>query len=146
MIAVMITDGCRPEEAESCALTHSGEGMDEYVARHGWHFSERAAGYAASLMETRDGKPLSPLTAEEVDAMLTAQGVKLRRKEGHDRVYVANMAKADFWKSSIEDERHLAMYVRDVVDDVDAPEGHIFRRWLSDIKARGAEVNWDELA
>lgn len=44
-----------------------------------------------------------------------------------------------------EDERHLALYVKDVVDDPDAEDGTVFNRWLADCDTRGEAVDWEGL-
>lgn len=128
-------------------ITDDGGCRAEYLLRHGWHFSPAAERFAASLMERRNAKggveAIEPFTAEEVDETLNAQGVTLERPKGCDRVYVANMCKADYWKSSIEDAKHLALFIKDTIDDPDAPEGHVFRRWLADIEAKGVEADWE---
>ena len=38
---------------------------------------------------------------------------------------------------SIEDEKHLCMMVKDIVDDYDQRDGFIFNRWLSDMDTNG---------
>lgn len=58
---------------------------------------------------------------------------------------VANMGKADLLKSSITDEQHLALYVKDVVDDVDAGDGEIMREWDAKMTSRGIAVDWEEI-
>lgn len=85
------------------------------------------------------------LDKDDVDEMLTAQGVKLDNAIGLDYVYVANMAKADYWKSCIEDDKHLALFVKDTVDDADAADGQIMRRWYADMVAQGQPIEWEEL-
>ena len=55
------------------------------------------------------------------------------------------MVKADFWKSSIEDEAHLAKMVKDIIDDADNEGGNLFRRWLADADANGFVIDWDEI-
>lgn len=47
-------------------------------------------------------------------------GIKLENDSGYDACYVANMCKADYYKRSIADEAHLALFVKDYIDDVDA--------------------------
>lgn len=85
------------------------------------------------------------LTKEDTDMLLTAQGVKLEHAIGLDYVYVANMAKADYWKSSIEDDKHLALFIKDTIDDTDAADGQVMRRWYADMVARGYPIEWGEL-
>ncbi len=121
--------------------------MSAYETKNGRHFNERLLNYATAKMRAKDketGKERSivPYSKADVDDMLTRHGVKLDRKCGLDYVYVANMAKADFWRSSIEDERHLALYVKDVIDDCDAEETSVFDRWAA---SAGDDIPWEEL-
>ena len=62
-----------------------------------------------------------------------------------EAVYVANMCKADFLGSSIIDEGHLALYVKDVIDDVDGYDGLVFNRWYADTVRKGIPVDWSEV-
>lgn len=59
-------------------------------------------------------------------------------------VYVANMCKADFLGSSIDDERHLCLYVKDVIDDPDGYDGLVFNRWYADMCRQGIPIDWHE--
>jgi hypothetical protein len=55
------------------------------------------------------------------------------------------MCKADFLGSSVPDEHYLALYVKDVIDDVDAPDGLVFNRWYADISYMGIAIDWEEM-
>lgn len=125
-------------------------GVEAFISKHGDHFNEKLLGYATGMMRRKDGtgreRAIVPFSKAEVDGILERNGVTIDKSCGLDYVYVANMAKADFWKSSIDDERHLALYIKDVIDDVDAPEGHVLRRWAADMEAMEMDVNWEELA
>jgi hypothetical protein len=55
------------------------------------------------------------------------------------------MCKADFLGSSIKDERHLALYIKDVIDDVDAEDGLVFNRWYADMSYTGIAIDWEEM-
>ena len=61
---------------------------------------------------------ITPYTKETVENLLKANNVKLDSDFGYDAVYVANMAKADFYGSSISDDAHLAKFIKDYLDDV----------------------------
>lgn len=117
-----------------------------YLAENGWHFNKRACEDAVRMMKRKgpSGKaePLDPWSKEQVDELLQRYGVKLENKIGHDYVYVANMAKADFYKSSLPDEQKVALYVKDVVDDIDAADGEIFIGWYAKTIARRMPVDW----
>ena len=51
----------------------------------------------------------------------------------------------DFLGSSIPDEKHLAQYVKDVIDDEDGYDGIVFNRWYADTVRIGIPIEWDEM-
>jgi len=63
----------------------------------------------------------------------------------YDHVYVFNMGNNDFMGSSIADEKHLALYVKDVIDDADGYDGIVFNRWYADTVHLGIPIDWDEM-
>lgn len=63
----------------------------------------------------------------------------------YDYVYVANMGKADYLKSSVTDDAHLALYVKDTIDDFDAPDGVVMCMWYAKMCRAGEPVEWDEM-
>ena len=63
----------------------------------------------------------------------------------YDYVWVANMVRSDYWKSSITDEQHLALMIKDIVDDPDQRDGFIFNRWISDRLFNGSPIDWEGL-
>ena len=121
-----------------------------YLMHHGWHFDKNAYEYAASMMR-RINKSTGKLekvpryTKEEVDSLLRKYNIEVEEKGGYDYVYIAQMCKADLYGSSIPDEQHLAMYVKDVCDDADLAEGTIMRKWYASMVAMGEPVEWEEL-
>lgn len=124
--------------------------MRQYLKFNGWHFNKKACDFAVSLMQTKNkttGKTekIEPLTKEQVDTMLSKYGIILENSIGYDYVYVANMGKSDLLKSSITDEQHLAMFVKDIVDDADAGDGEIMREWDAKMVSRGIPIEWDDI-
>ncbi len=94
--------------------------MKNYLSLYGWHFSKKMCEWAVSKMEvenktTKQKEKLVPIKKEEVEELLKKYGIKLEKDAGYDCVYVANMAKADYYKSSIMDEAHLALFVKDYI-------------------------------
>ena len=89
--------------------------------------------------------PIQPYSKQDVDKLLQTYGVVLKNKDGYDYVFAANMCKADYLGSSVPDERHLAKYVKDVVDDVDGYDGLVFNRWFADTAKKGIVISWSEL-
>ena len=123
--------------------------MEAYLSNFGWHFNKKMCDFAVSLMKkinpaTGKKERIEPISKEKVEELLTKYGMKLDNNSLYDFVYVANMGKADFFKSSIPDEQHLAVYVKDVIDDPDAPDGTTMRRWYATMIAAGEPIEWDD--
>lgn len=126
------------------------EGKMAYLSAYGWHFNKKACDFAVSLMKkknTATGKDekIEPYSKEAVIELLTKNNVKLDKDVLYDSTYAANMCKADFYKSSIPDEAHLALYVKDVIDDTDAGDGTLMRRWVAGMVAAGEPIEWEDL-
>lgn len=123
--------------------------MVDYLAAYGWHFNRKASDYAAKCMKKRGNggsmTKIEPCTKQEVEAMMEKHGIHLENDIMYDKVYVANMCKADFMGSSIMDELHMARYIKDVIDDPDAGDGTVMRRWYAGMVAAGMPVDWDSL-
>lgn len=123
-------------------------GMREYLSAYGWHFSKKMCEWAVSRMQVeRNGKKekLEPMKRDEVEELLKKLALKLEKDKGYDSVYVANMAKADYFKSSITDEAHLAMFVKDYIDDPDGYEGLPFTRFYADCIGSGTPIIWEQM-
>lgn len=90
----------------------------------------------------KDGKPIKPLSKEDVDAMLTKYGLRLEKNKGWDYVYAANMAKSDMDGSPLSDEKSQVMYVKILIDDADAAEGEIMGCWYVKMIFRRIPVDW----
>ena len=115
--------------------------MKRYLKYFGQHFNKKLCYFAISKMD--HGK--TPVTKEQVDEVLKRHGITLKNNELYDYVYVYNMGNNDFMGSSIADEKHLAMYVKDVIDDKDGYDGIVFNRWYADTVVQGIPVEWDEM-
>lgn len=124
-------------------------GKRDYLMNYGYHFSKKAYQWAVSMMKKKDanGKltDIQPKTMDEVDDMLRKNNVKLKNNKGYDAAYLASLVMADMWGSSIEDEAHLAKYLKDTLDDVDGGEEKVFRHWYSDMIEKGIPILWEEI-
>lgn len=124
--------------------------MKKYISNYGWHFNKRAYEYAVKYMYKASNvfnkkEAVKAYSKEDVDKLLEANGISLKTKIMHDYVYVATMCKADYLGSSIDDEKHLAMFVKDTIDDVDASNETTFRRWVATMVGNGIPVDWSEI-
>jgi hypothetical protein len=124
------------------------EAMLIYMRNYGPHFNRKLHDFAVGNMTKVVGgreRPITPFKKEEVDNMLKNNGVTLKNNQLYDACYVANMCKADFYGSSITDEQHMALYIKDVIDDVDADDGLVFNRWYADMCYTGIAIDWEEM-
>lgn len=124
--------------------------MRAYLRNNGRHFNKKACELAVRNMRkynetTRRMERIEPLDKKAVDELLKNNGITLNDARGYDYVYVANMCKADFYGTAVEDERHMALYIKCVIDDADAVGGMIFNRWLADCDTKGISIDWEEL-
>jgi hypothetical protein len=124
------------------------EAMINYLRYNGPHFNKKLCEFAVSLMEKKIGNtmsPIVPMTKDDIDKLLKDNNITIKGGQLYDHVFVANMCKADFLGSSIVDNLHLAMYVKDVLDDDDAYDGIVFNRWYADMCRKGIVVDWEEM-
>lgn len=124
--------------------------MLTYLKNYGPHFNRKLCEFAVSLMEKKDPatgkmKKIIPYTKDKVELMLANTRTVVENAQLYDCVYVANMCKADYLGTSVPDEAHLVMYIKDTIDDPDAEEGLMFNRWYADMCYMGKAVDWEEM-
>jgi hypothetical protein len=124
------------------------EGMKLYLNNYGCHFNKKLCMEAVSRMYTEENgkkKKLKPYTKEQIDNLLSSYDIELEHNKMYDAVYVANMCANDFLGKSVPDEKHLAMYVKDLLDDPDAEEGFVFNRFYADTMFMNNPIDWEEM-
>lgn len=124
------------------------EDLETYMSYYGAHFNKRLYEFATSLMRKEDkasGRMVKviPPAMEEVKASLATYNVEIEPNHIYDAMYLSAMVKADYWGSSIEDEEHMARYIKDVICDPDGYDGIVFCRFIADCTAKGIAVFWD---
>lgn len=124
--------------------------MTRYLKHYGWHFNRKLYEYAASLMsgkgeEEKEKEEDPPFTKKQVDDLLAKYGVAVQNHILHDAEYVAMMCRSDYLGRSVPDERFLAYYVRDTLDDADAPDGAVMVQWYAKMCRAGIGIDWDEM-
>ena len=118
-------------------------GMEDYLSSHGRHFSKHMLEWAVSMMRDRNGNKGTVLEKKEFDSIMDSYGVHLKRNEGYyDGIYVWCMAKSDYMGSSITDEQHLAMFVKDYIDDIDGNPTRAFDEFYINCIAKGVDIPW----
>ena len=124
------------------------EGMKIYINNYGCHFSKRLCEEAVSRMYVKSGAKkeyIKPYTKEQVDRLLEAYGISLTRNKLYDHVYVCNMCIADYLNRSVPDEKHMAQFIKDTIDDPDATEGFIFNRFIGDCYFMNNPIEWEDI-
>lgn len=124
--------------------------MRAYLRNHDYSFSKKACELAVSMMSktnsaTGKDEPLDPWGKEQVDDLLKRFNIRLENNIGYNYVYVANMLRADKYKSSIPDEAHLALGIKDVIDDVDCSPYCVFLEWMAKMDGNGEPIEWDDI-
>lgn len=124
--------------------------MLDYLEAYGWHFSKKMCEYAVSKMkrknpETGKEESLKAITKEEAEVFLKQYGINVEKAKGYDCVYVLMMGKADYLKSSVIDDAHLALFVKNYIDDVDGYDGIAFTRYYADCIGKGEPIMWEDM-
>jgi hypothetical protein len=121
-------------------------GMDAYLSNHGHHFSKAMLEWAVSMMEDRHGNAIKVTDRKRFEELLRAYNVTIKRNEGYyDGPYVYAMGQADYLGSSIIDDQHLVMFVRDYIDDIDGNPTRPFDEFLANCNAKGVDIPWEDL-
>lgn len=121
-------------------------GLQEYLSYYGWHFNKKLCEFATSKLLSRMGNTkVVPYTKEAVEQLLKNHGITIQKAQGYDCVYVANMAKASYLGSSLQDETRIAKFVKDYIDDQNGYEGIVMTRFFADIIGKGIVVDWEDM-
>lgn len=119
--------------------------FEEYTDQFGCHFNKKLYEWAVKMMTDRNGNPVQPMTKEQVSDFLKAYGVTVSEAKGHDVAYVYQMARADYFGSSIADDAHLALFVKDFLEDPDGSDTKAFDHFVVDCRSKGEPIFWDTL-
>ncbi len=121
-------------------------GMDAYLSSHGRHFSKPMLEWAVDMMRDRNGSKVALLEKKRYDELMKAYNQSLTRDVGfYDGVYVWCMAASDYLGSSIIDEQHIAMFVKNYIDDSDGNPTRAFDEFYINCIAKGIDIPWIDL-
>lgn len=120
------------------------EGFISYTKKHGYHFSERLAEYASSLMHNENGLEHSWSAAEVRNSLVSLGDTDFNMSTTGDLCYLANMAYADFFPEVLLNETACIKYAYAVAHDKDGYDGIAFSRWLADVIAKDiTDIDWE---
>lgn len=107
-----------------------------YLRYYGPHFNKKLCDFACKQF------PKKEYTREKLDTLLQAHNIELKNNKLYDYVYVANWCKNLFYGSSILDEKHLILFLKDIFEK---EHDLIFNRWYADMSKRGIPIDWEDM-
>ena len=119
--------------------------MEEYLERYGRHFNKNLFEFATSMMVDRNSRKQPIWDKAKADDFLKTYGVVIKNAAGHDSAYVLNMARFDYYGSSIVEDSKLSFYVRDYMDDIDGNPTRAFDEFYINCVAKGVPIFWEEM-
>lgn len=119
--------------------------MEEYLSEYGYHFNKRLYQFAVSRMRNHKGEKMNPWDIDRVDEFLKNNGVTVNNNVGYDLAYVLSMASSDYLGSSVPDDKHLALYIKDYADDPDGNKTRAFDEFYINCVAKGVPIFWDDM-
>ena len=116
-----------------------------YLMNYGKNFNEKMCRFAVSMMRDRKGNKVEMVKKDDLEKKLKENKIEIENDVMYNGVYVYAMCMADFMGSSIEDEKHVLLYVKDYIDDPDAADGQVFNRFFADCVNAGIPIDWAEM-
>ena len=121
------------------------EEQRQYFMNYGKNFNEKMCRFAVSMMRDRKGNKVEMVKKDDLEKKLKENKIEIENDVMYNGVYVYAMCMADFMGSSIEDEKHALLYVKDYIDDQDAADGQVFNRFFADCVNAGIPIDWAEM-
>lgn len=107
-----------------------------YLRYNGQHFNKKLCEFACEELGCKE------YNKEKLDILLQSHNINIKNAKLYDAVYVANWCKSVFWSSSISDEKHFVLFIKDIFEK----EGEfIFNRWYADMCKKGIPIDWEDL-
>ena len=137
------TLGRDKHDAIGAALT-AMSGYNDYVAKHGSHFTDELAKWASEQMTNAHGDPAHHWSVEDVKSAFERLGFKKPEENTWgDVAYSANMHYADYYGTTLKTEAECVKQAYADVADPDGYPGKIFNRWCADVIGKKVNVPWE---
>lgn len=119
--------------------------FEEYTEQFGCHFNKKLYEWALSQLKDRNGNDIVRMTKDQAIDFLRTNGIEIINGHGHDIPYVLALCRAKCYGSSVEDDRHLALLVKDYLDDREGSPTKAFDHFVIDCHMMGRNIFWDEM-
>ena len=112
------------------------EGFINYLRYYGPHSNKKLCEFACKQMQKME------YSKEKLDVLLQSHNIEIQNAKLHDAVYVANWCKNVFYGSSIANEKHFVLFIKDIFDK---ESNFIFNRWYADMAKQGIPIEWEDM-
>ena len=112
------------------------EGFINYLRYYGPHFNKKLCEFACKQMQKME------YSKEKLDVLLQSHNIEIQNAKLHDAVYVANWCRNVFYGSSIADEKHFVLFIKDIFDK--EPNFSV-NRWYADMAKQGIPIEWEDM-
>ena len=112
------------------------EGFLNYLRYYRPHFNKKLCEFACKQMPNKE------YSKEKLDVLLQCHNIEIKDAKLHDAVYVANWCRNVFYGSSIADEKHFVLFIKDIFDK---ESDFIFNRWYADMAKQGIPIEWEDM-
>lgn len=133
-----------PYETEANNLM--SDEFEEYVKKHGYHFTEALAEHVSKMMVNANGQEHSWTAAQVKKAMeslgLMPFGKTKTEATLGDVTYLANMYYADLYPDPFKDEASCLRAAYKIAVDPDGYKGLVFCRWTADAIGLAINIDW----
>lgn len=119
-------------------------GYNDYVTKHGSHFTDDLAKWASEQMTNAHGDPAHHWGVEDVKSAFERLGFKKPEENTWgDVAYSANMHYADYYGTTLKTEAECVKQAYADIADPDGYPGKIFNRWCADVIGKKVNVPWE---
>lgn len=135
-------------EDQAANVLMSAKGFSDYVAKNGYHFTDKLADHVTMLLDNANSEEHN-WTTEQVKTSLRALGFnglgKNRNKLTYgDIAYMANLYYSDLYPEVIKEETSCLKGAYKMANDPDGYDGIVFCRWTSDAIGKAISIDWEK--
>lgn len=112
------------------------ESFINYLRYYGPHFNKKLCEFACKQLSKRE------YSKEKLDVLLQSHNIEIPNAKLYDTVYIANWCKSILYGSSIADENHLVLFIKDIFDK---EANLVFNRWYADMAKQGIPIEWEDM-
>lgn len=112
------------------------ESFVNYLRYYGEHFNKKLCEFACEQLDKVE------YSKEKLDILLQSHNINLDNAKLYDAVYVANWCRNTFYGSSIQDEKHFVLFIKDIFNK---ESKLIFNRWYADMAKQGIPIEWEDM-